>query len=73
MNNNDMLDAVLHANAPMPLPQVRKLIIESEERLIDEFLEDLKSIPQIFNNKIFQSILNIIEKWEAKKNADNKD
>jgi len=38
----DMLDALVHATSPTPLPQVRKLIDESNDRLIEEFVEDLK-------------------------------
>lgn len=72
MKDTHALDALLHATAPIPLPEVRKLIIEALNRERKEFLDDLK----IFQNECvdadwnnfdpMQYIEEVIEKWEKR-------
>lgn len=66
------LDALLHATAPIPLPQVRKLIDESNNRIIAEFLEFLRFKASsmegfdsltVFNRKDYEEEL---AKWEER-------
>jgi hypothetical protein len=44
------LDSILHANEPIPPPQVRKIIDESNNRLIAEFLGYWKEIGKYIEN-----------------------
>jgi len=63
--NSHALDSLLHGVAPIPLPEVHKLLKQTEERvrgatreeLISEFLEDL-------NSNMW--IKDIIKKWQGR-------
>jgi len=62
MKDNDALDALLHATAPIPLSEVRKLIDDSNTRLISKFLEELKEIATTINNHELARMK--VEYWE---------
>lgn len=81
MKDNHALDAVLHATAPIPLAEVRKLIDEALNRERDEFLEDIKMLDCLGSHdggclyfmdsdKCDVNCPNykLYKKWEAKKN-----
>lgn len=59
MPNSHALDALLHATAPIPLSEVRKFIDESNNRLIAEFLSNLR------DNDLDRTRL--YKKWEGRK------
>ena len=69
MKDTHALDALLHANAPIPLPEVRKLIIEALNREREEFLLDLNYIwnnTTFFNDNDMSAFQEKQEKWEQK-------
>jgi len=64
---NDMLDALVHATFPTPLVEVRKLIDESNNNLIVEFVEDLKKCEiDYFAGGWLAYLRSLINKWEER-------
>lgn len=62
---SDALDALLHAVAPIELPEVNKFIKEAKQELISEFVKDLKTIAK-YQYGDCEECDKILEKWEKR-------